>query len=177
MKPVNEMSQGELAAYVDTNLKKEGIAVVLSGGACAAIYSDNKYVSKDLDFVAQFSLDQDELNNIMDEIGFKRKGKHFYHPNTDFFIDFIPGPLSIGDRPVEDIHEISFATGSVRIISATDSVKDRLTGYYYWQDLQSLEQAILVARNNPIDMNSVEIWSKIEGKSIEFDKFKQRVTI
>ena len=74
MKPVNEMSQGELAAYVDTNLKKEGIAVVLSGGACAAIYSDNKYVSKDLDFVAQFSLDQDQLKDIMGEIGFIRKG-------------------------------------------------------------------------------------------------------
>jgi hypothetical protein len=113
----------------------------------------------------------------MDEIGFKRKGKHCYHPNTDFFIDFFPGPLSIGDRPVEIIHEVSFATGSVRIISATDSVKDRLAGYYYWQDLQSLEQAILVARNNPIDMNSVKNWSKKKGKSIEFDEFKSRVTI
>ena len=58
MKPINEMSQGELAAYVDTHLKKKGVAVILSGGATVAIYSDTKYVSKDLDFVAQFSLDQ-----------------------------------------------------------------------------------------------------------------------
>lgn len=74
MLPLNEISQGGLAAYVDTHLKKKGVAVVLSGGAIVAIYSDNKYVSKDLDFIAQFSLDQDELNHIMDEFGFKRKG-------------------------------------------------------------------------------------------------------
>jgi hypothetical protein len=170
------MTQGELAAYVDTHLKERGIDVVLSGGASVAIYSNHTCVSKDLDFIAQFSIDPDEIEDVMEEIGFNRKGKHFYHPKTLFFVDFIPGPLSVGDGPVEEICEIEMDTGSVRIISATDSVKDRLAGYYYWQDMQSLEQALLVARNNPIDMKSVETWSKKVGKSAEFDEFKQLFT-
>ena len=47
MKPIKEMSLGELAAFIDSNLRKKGIDVVLSGGACVAIYSDHRYVSKD----------------------------------------------------------------------------------------------------------------------------------
>jgi len=140
---------------------------VFSGGASVA--------SKDLDFIAQFSIDMNALEKVMGEIGFTRKGKYFYHPGTKFFIDFIPGPLSIGDNPIEDIREIEMETGVVRIISATDSVKDRLAGYYYWQDMQSLEQAVLVAGNNPIDMNSVESWSKKEGNQVEYDEFRRRL--
>jgi len=175
MKHISEMSQGELAAYIDTHLKKKGIDVVLSGGASVAIYSNHKYVSKDLDFIAQFSIDLDEIEIVMEEFGFNRKGKYYYHSSTNYFIDFIPGPLSVGDGPVEEICELIMDTGVVRIISATDSVKDRLAGYYYWQDMQSLEQALLVARNNPINMKNVEAWSMKEGKIVEFDEFRRRL--
>ena len=171
MKTVNEMSQGELAPYVDTHLKEMGIAVVLSGEDCVAIYSDHAYVSKDLDFIAQFSIDFAEISIAMEEIGFERKGKHFYHPKTDYFIDFIPGPLSIGDGTVGEICEIDNETGVARIISATDCVNDRLAGYYYWGDKQTFEQALLVARNNSIDMNSVKVWSRNERKLTEYNEF------
>jgi hypothetical protein len=43
MKPVNEMSLGELAAYVSSHLRNNGIRAVLSGGACVSIYSENRY--------------------------------------------------------------------------------------------------------------------------------------
>ena len=49
MKQVKNMSQAELAAYIQDSLQEEGINVVLSGGSAAAFYSSNKYVSKDLD--------------------------------------------------------------------------------------------------------------------------------
>ena len=38
------MTQGELAAYIDSHLLEKGINVVLSGGACVAIYRDYKYM-------------------------------------------------------------------------------------------------------------------------------------
>lgn len=43
MKPVKEMSLGELAAYVCTHLQKYGIHCVLSGGVCVSIYTENRY--------------------------------------------------------------------------------------------------------------------------------------
>jgi hypothetical protein len=45
VKPVKEMSVGELAAFISTHLKENGLEVVLSGGSCVAIYSHNQYVS------------------------------------------------------------------------------------------------------------------------------------
>ena len=51
MKPISKMSVGEVAAYVSSHLRGLGIDVVLSGGSCVTIYSEGKYVSKDLDFI------------------------------------------------------------------------------------------------------------------------------
>ena len=34
------------------------------------------------------------------------------------------------------------------MISVTDSVKDRLAAFYHWKDQQSLEQAVLIARDH-----------------------------
>ena len=64
--------------------------------------------------------------------------------------------------------EHKLPTGILRIISPTDCVKDRLAGYYHWNDLQCLEQASLVAEAIKIDLEEIERWSKVEGKLGEF---------
>lgn len=51
MKPIAEMSMGELAAYVCEQLKEAGITTVLSGGSCVSLYSEGRYVSADLDLI------------------------------------------------------------------------------------------------------------------------------
>lgn len=51
MKQIKNMSQSELAAYIQDSLAQEGIEVVLSGGSAVSFYSSNKYVSKDLDLI------------------------------------------------------------------------------------------------------------------------------
>ena len=51
-----------------------------------------------------------------------------------------------------------------------------MAGYYYWDDLQCLEQAVLVARSNEISMEEIERWSKAEGKLEDFNLFKGRIT-
>ncbi|MEJ2487984.1 MAG: hypothetical protein P8Y68_19885 [Anaerolineales bacterium] len=175
MKSIDQMTQGELAAFIDSHLKESGIHVVLSGGACVAIYSDHKYVSKDLDFIAQFNLDGKKISAAMKTLGFELKGNYFHHPQTPFFVEFIPGPPSVGQDPIEEIHEKVFATGSLRIISPTDCVKDRLAAYYHWGDRQSLEQAVLVSNSIQVDIDQIENWSTREGKQVEFREFYRRI--
>jgi hypothetical protein len=51
MKPIRDMSQAEFGAYVQSYLRKNGTTVVLSGGAVVGIYSNGRYISKDLDFI------------------------------------------------------------------------------------------------------------------------------
>ena len=56
------------------------------------------------------------------------------------------------------------------MLSPTDCVKDRLAAYYFWNDQQALEQAKLVAKNQPVDLDEIRRWSEVED---QLDKFKE----
>jgi hypothetical protein len=176
MKSIKEMTQGELAAFIQSHLREKGIDVVLSGGATVSIYSSNRYVSWDLDLINPYFVKRRALRETMQELGFHEEGRHFEHPDTKFFVEFPPGPLAVGVEPVKHINEIKFSTGILRIISPTDCVKDRLAGYYYWDDLQCLEQAVLVAQANKIDLKEIKRWSEGEGKLDEFRRIRDQLT-
>ena len=176
MKSIKEMTQGELAAFIQSRLREKRIDVVLSGGAAVSLYSDNKYVSLDLDLVNPYFAKRRAIRETMQEIGFHEEGRHFTHPDTQFFVEFPPGPLAVGVEPVKQVNEITFSTGMLRIISPTDCMKDRLACYYHWDDLQCLEQAVLVAQSNRIDLQEIERWSDAEGKLDEFRRIGDKLT-
>jgi hypothetical protein len=90
-------------------------------------------------------------------------------------VEFPPGPLTVGDESVKQVDEIKMSTGVLRVISPTDCVKDRLSAYYHWSDRQGLIQAIMVASRNEIDIDEIERWSAVEGKSEQFMKIKDKL--
>jgi len=169
------MSVGELAAYVCSHLRKRGIDVVLTGGSCVAIYSRGRYVSRDLDFIETRFATVAELRDAMAEIGFEPESRHYSHKDTDLIVEFPAGPLSLGSEPAGDIKEVKFATGLLRMLSPTDCVKDRLAAYYHWKDLQSLEQAILVAQAQNIDLPEIKRWSTAEGMGRSFSEIASKL--
>ena len=61
------------------------------------------------------------------------------------------------------------------MLSPTDCVKDRLCAFYFWNDLQGLEQAILVAKSQQVDLKQIKRLSKVEGKEIEFKAFTDKL--
>lgn len=177
MKSIKDMSIGELAAFISSHLKRNDIDVVLSGGSCVSIYTANKYASLDLDFIEFGSVSRRKLKRVLGEIGFSEKNKYFINPETDIFLEFPSGPLSIGEEPIREISTLKFATGELMIISPTDCIKDRLAAYYHWGDKQSLEQAVLVAKDNKVDLDELERWSENEGKLAVFKEIKKRLRI
>lgn len=172
MKPVRDMTQPELGAYVQSHLGAKGIDVVLSGGAVVAIYTSGKYVSRDLDLVNRYSVERSLIKSAMEELRFKEVGRHFEHPDSEFFVEFPPGPLSIGEEYIIRINELEMETGILRVISPTDCVKDRLAWYYHDNDRQCLLQAIMVSSEHQIEMNEIRKWSEREGKLEEFEYIK-----
>lgn len=171
---LKNMSVTELAGYISTHLSAKGIDVVLSGGACVAIYSKGKYVSMDLDFVNAHHARRAIIRKAMEEIGFQEEQRYFRHPDTDYLVEFPPGPVCVGEEPVKQVVGLNVSTGILRIISPTDCVKDRLAGYYHWHDSQCLEQAVLVAGANKVDLEEIKRWSQAEGKLDEFKHIKSR---
>ncbi|HEX2993176.1 MAG TPA: hypothetical protein VHP14_00030 [Anaerolineales bacterium] len=175
MKQVKNMSQAELAAYIQDSLYKEGIDVVLSGGSAVSFYSSNRYISKDLDLInANFSK-RSKIKAVMEKIDFYERGRYFVNSQTDFFVEFPEGPLSVGEEPVKEVREFELATGTLRVVSATDCVKDRLCAFYYWKDQQGLVQAILVAKNQKVDLKEIKRWSAVEGKEKEYEIFRKEL--
>ena len=110
----------------------------------------------------------------MRELGFHEERRYYTHPDTSLLIEFPAGPLSIGEEPIMKVEELRFETGVLRLLSPTDCVKDRLAGYYHWQDLQSLEQAVLVAHSRAVDWVEIERWSKLEGFEDEFQLIRHQ---
>lgn len=133
------------------------------------------YVSKDIDLVNVHFVERRRIKIAMEEIGFREEGRYFEHPDTKLLVEFPPGPLSVGDEPIRQVDEIRYKTGTLRVISPTDCIKDRLVAYYHWGDQQCLAQAILVAQNKEIDMDEIERWSKMEGMGQKFKQVKNRL--
>ena len=92
-----------------------------------------------------------------------------------FVSNYQPPPASVGEEPIGRAAEIKKGAKTLRLLSPTDCVKDRLAAFYHWDDRQSLEQALLVARHNPIDVKDIERWSKVEGKETQFRIFMKRL--
>jgi hypothetical protein len=157
-----------LALLVSAELKKNNISAVLVGGACVSIYSHNKYLSLDLDYISHTTLH--ELKKVMERLGFfKKSSRHFEHKECKFFVEFPPPPIAIGkEMPITKFRKIK----SLMLLTPTDCVKDRLAAYYHWNDPQSLEQALMVASAQRINLQEIEKWSKGEGSIEKFHRFK-----
>ena len=171
-KAISEMNRVELAGYISGKLIDAGLHAVLSGGSCVSIYSNEQYVSMDLDFVNANLVHRKGFRSVMESLGFTEDSRYFKHPETEYFIEFPPGPLAVGDEPVKEVHEMKTDCGILKILSPTDCVKDRLTWYFYDNDLECLKQAILVAKDHPVDLSEVKRWSEQErmlSKYLDFE--------
>ncbi len=162
-----KISITKLALHVSAELKKNNIDAVLVGGACVSIYTNNRYSSLDLDFVSGFSLKK--LNPVMKKLGFRQNGRYFERPDCPLVVEFPPPPVSIGNEiPIKKFKKIKTLT----LFTPTDCVKDRLAAFYHWNDPQSLQQALMVAKAQPIDLINIAGWSVKEGSAEKFKRFK-----
>jgi len=152
-------------------LSAAGIRAVLTGGACASLYSRGRYQSSDLDFIIQSTVSRVQLDGAMAEIGFRRRGNQYEHPISRFFVEFPAGPLAIGaDVHIEPV-EYAIRRFGVAALSATDSCRDRLAAFYHWNDRQALRAALAIARLHKVDLESIRKWSDGEGTRPAFEEF------
>lgn len=175
MKDLNALTHRELAAFVCEHLRSRGVETVLTGGGCVTIYSCNRYESMDLDFVNVAGAPGKRIDSALAEIGFLPEGRIYTNKNARYSVDMLNPPLAIGSEGIFATHAIKVGKMELRLLTPTDSVRDRLAAFYFWDDLQALEQALLVARDNPIDLDVVEKWSRREGEAAKFRIFLNKL--
>lgn len=156
-------------------LEAAGISAVLSGGAVVSIYTENQYESGDLDFISSANIKS--IADAIGSLGFVRRGRMFSHPRTPLFVEFPAGPLAIGDQLISatEVAERRTAAGTLRLLTPTQCVMDRLAAYFHWNDLQSLDQALMVASNQSVNISRLEDWAKREGAGEKLETFKKRL--
>ena len=165
----------EVVLAVGAALDRHGVKAVLTGGACASIHSAGAYTSLDLDFVVTSQTTQQILDTALADIGFSRSGDRYLHPNTQFWVEFPRGPLAVGgDYKIRPI-TLRDKTGRANTLSATDSCRDRLAAFYHWNDRQSLEVAVQIARRQRVNLKKIRQWSEREGHLEPFEEFRNRV--
>jgi hypothetical protein len=150
---------------VSQALEDAGIAATLSGGGAVSIYSHNEYESYDLDFITNAR--NEAIARAIAELGFQRVpgAREFEHPESDYYVEFPPGPLAFGETVVRDgdVPVLQTDFGPLRVVTPTQSIMDRLAAYVHWNDRQALDQAIMVARRQRIDWDALEQWARSEA--------------
>jgi hypothetical protein len=170
------LSLPDLAAVICDACQRNGIDIVLSGGACVSIYTENRYESFDLDFVLLSHVRRKMIRPVLEALGFQEDGRHYRKPDTPYIVEFLSPPLSVGGEPVREIHEIRRGKMILRLLSPTDCVKDRLAAFYHWNDGPSLDQALMVCKDIPVDLREVRRWSTSEGMKDKFKLFKEALS-
>jgi hypothetical protein len=163
----------ELAAIVADHLKQRGITVVLVGGLAVEIYSENLYLTKDIDMIDISYQEPAVLGRAMAEIGFSKQGRVYVNDTTDIGVEFPSAPLSVGERLITETTVFESNVGEIPILFAKDVIKDRLAAYFHWQDKQSLVQAVAVMIKHPISLDELKSFCQNESKENEFDLVQQ----
>jgi hypothetical protein len=162
---------GDVAVAVGDALRRAGIRGVLTGGACAHLYTAGTYASVDVDFIIEGAPAAEELDAALAPLGFMRHRDRYAHPDIAFYVEFPRGPLGIGEdfriRPVWR----SRRGAKTLALSPTDACRDRLAAYYHWNDRQSLEVAVTIAVRNRVALDKIRDWSRSEGHEIRFARF------
>ena len=163
-------------------LEAAGIPAPLSGGAAMSLYTDNKYLTRDLDFVT--SARGNDLKAVLEPLGFTAApdGRHFVHEPSGWLVECPPGPVSFGDTFLseDDIPITDYEQGRLRVITPTQSLMDRLAAYFHWNRQPELRTQVrqLVATMDPrggIDWPALYEWARQEGISAnEIDEVCKR---
>ena len=159
-------TEEELWRFVAWHLEGAGIRSVLVGGAVVSIYTEGLYRSGDLDLVPE-DFGRARLEDVLRGIGFlPSKSRYFKHPDCPhLFLEFPRGPVEIGQEFPIVPDEIEVGGRKLRLLSPTDSVKDRLAGYIHWRSRANFDQAVLICRRQTerVDLAAVAEWCRAEG--------------
>ncbi len=167
----------ELAAILAEHLQQHGVEVVLVGGLAVEIYTENLYLTKDIDMVNTNYKKPSYLHKVMGELGFQKDGRIYTNTTTSITVEFPPGPLAVGNNFITSTTVAKTKQGDIPILHVKDVVIDRLAAFIHWQDRQSLIQAVgVMLKHNlqPKDFDSFLTKEGDEPHNELFDALFQR---
>lgn len=159
----------DLAAILAKHLQHHGVEVVLVGGLAVEIYTENLYLTKDIDMVNTNYKKPSYLNKVMGELSFRKHGRVYINETTTITVEFPPGPLAVGNNLITNTTIAKTKQGEIPILHARDVVIDRLAAFIHWQDRQSLVQAVGVMLKHHLEPKDFKMFVGAEGDSSHYE--------
>jgi hypothetical protein len=165
-----------VAFKICTGLHEIGLTVVCTGGSAATVYAPTAYQSRDIDFVLQFNRSSSPNGpQVLEKLGYFEREGVYVHEQNPLTVDFLSQPLSIGHEAITNWTTLEEDRMVLHILSPTDSCRDRLAHFLFWNDRPALSQAVAVARAREVDMKAIQTWCAREGKEAKFKEFERMI--
>jgi len=100
------------------------------------------------------------------------RGDHQEHQHLDAIVEFPRGPLAVGSDHAIRPTLLRSGAWATLALSATDSCRDRLAGFYHWGDRQALAAAVAIALRHRVNLQTIRRWSEVEGASDQCREFE-----
>lgn len=166
-----ELTLRQAVARLIEHLEEVGYEPVLTGSACAAVYVGPSLKPTAINFVID-EYTASEIEQAMRKLGFARSSmNHYESKKAPFDVVFSPPPLAVGDDVVKDIVTVQARPGKFKMLNPTDCVRQRLSMFYRWGDVEAFGEAVEVARRHEIDMELVRRWSEWEWCADKYAEF------
>jgi hypothetical protein len=169
----------DVAFVVCTALHEAGIEAVLTGGSAATVYAPQAYQSRDIDFVVTLQRRESNARDVLASLGYREVHDHYEHADNELVLEFPEGPLAVGRELIREWDTLRERGMQLHIIKPTDSCRDRLAGFLFWNDRGSLVQAVAVARarQKDVDLGIIRSWCRTEGKADAFREFERELSV
>ena len=98
---ISRLGRAEMAALIVETLAAHDIDVVLVGGSCVCVWTNEKFGSLDLDFIDLTYSRRKQIAVAMSQIGFtpnRKQPKYFTHPDCKWSVEFTTDPLAVGNE-------------------------------------------------------------------------------
>ena len=136
----------------------DGLPYVVVGGNALEFYTLGDYTTADVDLV---STRRSEIGNILENWGFSRMGRHWYHPDLDVAIE-IPDDVLAGSE--EKITQVEIGGLNVYIIGVEDLIIDRVNAYVHWRSIDDGDWAkeLMALYRQEIDWDYLVTYARTE---------------
>jgi len=166
-----KVSFREAVSHIIAALKTHDVDAVLIGEGAAALYSTAIEVEHLALVIPVFHVEF--MEGLLKKLSFRMgEVRHFTSSKSSFDIQFYSPPILLGDSRVSRCETIKTRIADIALLSATDSVRDRLAQWYRWGNRRALEHALAVARSQAVDFDAVASWSADEGATDKFSEFE-----
>jgi hypothetical protein len=140
-------------------LKADGIRPILIGGCALEYYTFGGYATRDVDVAVS---DYRRLGEVMDELGFERKGRYWLRSDLEILLE-APATDLAGETAPLTVVELDDLM--CYIIGVEDLIIDRLNGYVHWdwEDDRRWVERLLILHADTVDWAYLERRATTEG--------------